>query len=99
MLRLRQGMHARTPPGGTDGLLRGGVRRILSLRQICRTDVSERKRDGPMENKNPAVDFSGASCPVPITDYKNVLLAHGGGGKLTQQLIQRMFLSQFRSPE
>jgi hydrogenase expression/formation protein HypE len=42
-------------------------------------------------------ELSGFACPLPITDYKNVLLAHGGGGKLTQQLIQRMFLSQFRS--
>lgn len=38
---------------------------------------------------------TGLSCPLPISDYKNVLLAHGGGGKLSQQLIQRMFVSQF----
>ncbi len=44
----------------------------------------------------PFNDFSGGlSCPVPISEYKNVLLAHGGGGKLTHQLIQKMFLSQF----
>jgi len=43
-------------------------------------------------------DLSGAlSCPLPITDYKNVLIAHGGGGKLTQQMIQKMFLPQFRN--
>ena len=30
-------------------------------------------------------------CPIPKTDYENVLLAHGGGGKLTQKLIQKMF--------
>ena len=40
---------------------------------------------------------SGLSCPLPITDYKQVLLAHGGGGKLTQQMIQKMFLSQFQN--
>jgi hydrogenase expression/formation protein HypE len=46
----------------------------------------------------PAFDFGGGlSCPIPITDYKNVLLAHGGGGKLTQQMIQRMFLPQFQN--
>lgn len=46
----------------------------------------------------PAFEFGeGLSCPVPITDYKNVLLAHGGGGKLTQQMIQRMFLPQFQN--
>jgi hydrogenase expression/formation protein HypE len=35
------------------------------------------------------------SCPVPIFDYKNILLAHGGGGKLSHQLIQKMFVPQF----
>jgi hydrogenase expression/formation protein HypE len=40
---------------------------------------------------------SGLSCPLPITDYKQILLAHGGGGTLTQQLVQKMFLSQFQN--
>ncbi|MGQ4647790.1 hydrogenase expression/formation protein HypE [Lyngbya aestuarii] len=39
-------------------------------------------------------DFS-LSCPIPIQQYPNVLLAHGGGGKLMQQLIERMFLPTF----
>ena len=37
------------------------------------------------------------SCPVPISDYKNVLLAHGGGGRLSHQIIQKMFVSQFHN--
>lgn len=37
------------------------------------------------------------SCPLPITDYKQVMLAHGGGGKLSQQLIQKMMLQQFKN--
>ncbi len=40
---------------------------------------------------------SGIACPLPLTDYKNVLLAHGGGGKLTHQLIHKIFLSQFQN--
>jgi hydrogenase expression/formation protein HypE len=34
-------------------------------------------------------------CPIPIEQYPNVLLAHGGGGKLTHQLIEKMFLPAF----
>jgi hydrogenase expression/formation protein HypE len=34
-------------------------------------------------------------CPIPIQEYEQILLAHGGGGKLTQQLVQKMFISQF----
>ena len=37
----------------------------------------------------------GLSCPIPLSDYPHVLLAHGGGGKLTHSLIQKMFASQF----
>jgi hydrogenase expression/formation protein HypE len=37
------------------------------------------------------------SCPIPITEYKNILLAHGGGGTLSHQLIQRVFASQFKN--
>jgi hydrogenase expression/formation protein HypE len=39
----------------------------------------------------------GFSCPFPIQNYPNVLLAHGGGGKLMHQLISRMFLPAFRN--
>ncbi len=38
------------------------------------------------------------SCPIPIEHYPNVLLAHGGGGKLTHQLIERLFLPLFGNP-
>ena len=41
---------------------------------------------------------SGPACPVPISRYPTVLLAHGGGGKLTQHLIQSMFQPQFSNP-
>lgn len=34
------------------------------------------------------------SCPIPIKQHPRILMAHGGGGKLMQQLIQ-MFLTAF----
>ena len=34
------------------------------------------------------------TCPIPLQQYPRILLAHGGGGKLMQQLIQ-MFLTAF----
>jgi hydrogenase expression/formation protein HypE len=42
--------------------------------------------------------FTGLQCPIPISDYPHVLLAHGGGGRLTQMLIERMFLAAFGNP-
>ncbi len=35
------------------------------------------------------------SCPIPLQQYPKVLLAHGGGGKLMQQLIEKMFVPTF----
>ena len=42
-------------------------------------------------------DFT-LSCPLPISDYPTVTLAHGGGGKLMHQLIEKMILPAFNSP-
>ena len=35
------------------------------------------------------------SCPIPIQDYPHILLAHGGGGRLMHQLLEKMFLPAF----
>lgn len=43
------------------------------------------------------LDFN-LSCPVPIQDYPTILLAHGGGGKLMHQLIDRIFRAAFPNP-
>ncbi len=51
-----------------------------------------------MAPEKPTLDISaGLSCPIPLAEYAHVLIAHGGGGKLSQQLIQNMFLPQFRN--
>jgi hydrogenase expression/formation protein HypE len=39
------------------------------------------------------------TCPIPIQKYPQVLLAHGGGGKLMHQLIQEMFIASFNQSE
>src|ERR1700687_783045 len=41
-------------------------------------------------------DFT-LSCPLPISDYPTVTLAHGGGGKLMHQLIEKMILPAFNN--
>ena len=35
------------------------------------------------------------ACPIPISQYPRVLLAHGGGGKLMRDLLEKMFFSAF----
>jgi hydrogenase expression/formation protein HypE len=34
-------------------------------------------------------------CPIPISQYPQILLAHGGGGKLMHQLIEKIFGAAF----
>src|SRR5215471_18973725 len=38
-----------------------------------------------------------SSCPLPISDHKEMVLAHGSGGKLTHRLIEQMILPAFRN--
>ena len=36
-------------------------------------------------------------CPIPIAEYPQILLAHGGGGKLMHRLIEDMFVPAFEN--
>ncbi len=38
------------------------------------------------------------ACPVPITDYPNVLLGHGSGGRLMHNLLENMIVPAFSNP-
>lgn len=39
-----------------------------------------------------------SSCPIPLADYPQVLMAHGGGGRLSEQMIEKIFVSAFDNP-
>jgi hydrogenase expression/formation protein HypE len=46
----------------------------------------------------PALDFSNWSCPLPLADYPTIVMGHGGGGKLGNELVEHLFLPAFRNP-
>lgn len=46
----------------------------------------------------PASLAGGAACPIPLADYPTVQLAHGGGGRLSQRLVEGMFVPAFANP-
>src|ERR1017187_6658197 len=55
----------------------------------------------PQEKKQesePAASPLFGSCPIPIFEHKQIVLGHGSGGKLTADLIDRIFLPAFRNP-
>jgi hydrogenase expression/formation protein HypE len=43
-------------------------------------------------------DFSNWSCPLPLVGYPTIVMGHGGGGKLGNELVEHLFLPAFRNP-
>jgi len=50
------------------------------------------------DTKSVAPDFSNWSCPLPLADYPTIVMGHGGGGKLGNELVEHLFLPAFRNP-
>lgn len=46
-----------------------------------------------------SVEFGKAACPLPIMEHATVQLAHGSGGRLSAELIRRLFLPHFGNAE
>jgi hydrogenase expression/formation protein HypE len=42
-------------------------------------------------------DLSQWSCPLPLRDYPTIVMGHGGGGKLSAELIAHIFIPAFRN--
>jgi hydrogenase expression/formation protein HypE len=43
-------------------------------------------------------DLSQWTCPLPLRDYPSIVMGHGGGGKLSSELIEYIFVPAFRNP-
>ncbi|HXV49688.1 MAG TPA: hydrogenase expression/formation protein HypE [Candidatus Binatia bacterium] len=46
-------------------------------------------------NEEISADLLGAVCPTPIFNHKQIVLGHGSGGKLSSDLIHKIFLPAF----
>ncbi len=44
-------------------------------------------------------DLPGMICPAPLLDHKKILLGHGSGGKLTADLVRKLFLPAFTNDQ
>ena len=45
------------------------------------------------------MDLSGWTCPLPLRDYPQIVLGHGGGGKLSEELVKHLFVPAFSGDE
>lgn len=43
------------------------------------------------------INFDNWVCPMPLRDYPQIVLGHGGGGKLSQDLVEHLFLPAFQN--
>ena len=50
------------------------------------------------DTEKAAPDFSSWSCPLPLEGYPTIVMGHGGGGKLGNELVEHLFLPAFRNP-
>jgi hydrogenase expression/formation protein HypE len=41
------------------------------------------------------LNFDGWACPLPLRDYPQIVMGHGGGGKLSAELVEHLFLPAF----
>jgi hydrogenase expression/formation protein HypE len=41
------------------------------------------------------IDFDGWSCPVPLRDTPQIVMGHGGGGAMSGELVEHLFLPAF----
>ena len=42
-----------------------------------------------------AIDFEGWYCPLPLRDSPNVVMGHGGGGQMSAELVDHLFVPAF----
>ncbi|MBO9392329.1 hydrogenase expression/formation protein HypE [Caldilinea sp.] len=43
------------------------------------------------------IDFTAWSCPLPLRSYPTIVMGHGGGGKLSAELVEHLFAPAFRN--
>lgn len=44
------------------------------------------------------VDFEGWTCPLPLRDHTTVVMGHGGGGQMSGELVEHLFVPAFANP-
>jgi hydrogenase expression/formation protein HypE len=48
-----------------------------------------------MMNEDPSISLQGAVCPLPLPHNECIVMGHGSGGKMSHDLVARLFLPPF----
>jgi len=49
-------------------------------------------------NEHTEINFEGAACPLPLQHTARIVMAHGSGGKMSHDLVARLFVPAFDNP-
>jgi hydrogenase expression/formation protein HypE len=73
-------------------------RQLHRLSLLFRTSDSEFEKGvkRPMGNDKPSLE--NLACPAPLPTQDKVLLGHGSGGRLSAELLQKVFLPALQNP-
>jgi len=59
---------------------------------------SSAKPKSSQADPDTAAMLPGGSCPLPVLHHDQIVLGHGSGGKLSAELLERVFLPAFSNP-
>ena len=97
VFRVRDALHAAQPARRHDGVERGRVCGVLPLPPAA--DAREVVRRWlPVAEPVLLPDFDGWTCPMPLRDHPTVVMGHGGGGQMSAELIEHLFVPAFANP-
>lgn len=47
------------------------------------------------DEATPTIDVEGWTCPIPLRDHERIVSGHGGGGQLSAELVEHLFVPGF----
>jgi hydrogenase expression/formation protein HypE len=60
------------------------------------SDTQDNTGNGrPNRTGDSELNLAGWSCPLPLRDHDRIVLGHGGGGRLSAELVEHLFLPAF----
>ena len=87
---VRDTVHAAQSAWRDDGLVRGRMRGVLPVPAARGDAMPETTALRPA-----TIDMESWVCPAPLRDAPNIVMGHGGGGAMSAELIEHLFLPAF----
>jgi hydrogenase expression/formation protein HypE len=57
--------------------------------------LAEQHEPAPSDGPATGADLENWTCPLPLRDHERIVIGHGGGGRLSAELVEHLFLPAF----